>query len=141
MKTSKLAALTASIVVGLATVPAARAHHSAAQFDFMKTRTVQGVVKSFRVVNPHTQAVVTLSDATGTRDVEFEGHSASNFFRAGYNRDEVKVGDKISVLIAPRRDGTDGGFILAFTTEAGHTVGFGGLSPSTGKTETPPAQD
>lgn len=141
MNTSRLAALAASVVVGLAAIPTALAHHSAAQFDFMKTRTVQGVVKSFRVVNPHTQAVVTLTDANGTRDVEFEGHSASNFFRAGYNRDEVKVGEKISVLIAPRRDGADGGFILAFTTAAGHTIGFGGLSPSTGKEEPPPPQN
>ena len=132
---NRLAAILAAGALALGVLPAAYAHHSAAQFDFMNSKTIQGVVTSFRVVNPHTQAVVTVSDARGTREVQFEGHSASNFFRAGYSRDEVKVGDKISLLIAPRRDGADGGFILAFTTAAGHTVGFGGLSPSTGKTE------
>jgi hypothetical protein len=35
-------------------------------------------------------------------------------------------------LIAPRKDGGDGGFIQAFTVN-GKTVGFGGLSPETGK--------
>jgi hypothetical protein len=111
---------------------AAAAHHSAAQFDFSKRVTVEGVVKEFNVTNPHTSAVVEVTDAKGTRDVEFEGHSASHFYRAGYTRGMVKAGDEIAILIAPRRDGEDGGFIQAFTVN-GRTVGFGGLSPVTGK--------
>jgi hypothetical protein len=73
-----------------------------------------------------------VTDAKGTREVKFEGHSASHFYRAGYTRDMVKAGDKIAILIAPRHDGGDGGFIQAFTVN-GRTVGFGGLSPVTGK--------
>jgi hypothetical protein len=111
---------------------AAAAHHSAAQFDFSQRVTLEGVVKAFNVTNPHAAAVVEVTDAKGTRDVEFEGHSASHFYRAGYTRDMVKVGDKIAILIAPRSDGHDGGFIQAFTVN-GRTVGFGGLSPVTGK--------
>jgi Family of unknown function (DUF6152) len=110
----------------------AAAHHSAAQFDFSKRVTIEGVVKEFNVTNPHTAAVVEVTDAKGTREVEYEGHSASHFFRAGFTRDMVKIGDKISILIAPRRDGEDGGFIQAFTVN-GRTVGFGGLSPETSK--------
>lgn len=110
----------------------AAAHHSAAQFDFSKRVTVQGVVKEFNVTNPHAAATIEVTDAKGTRDVEYEGHSASHFFRAGYTRDMVKAGDKIAILIAPRHDGKDGGFIQAFTVN-GKTVGFGGLSPETGK--------
>ena len=111
---------------------AAAAHHSAAQFDFSKRVTVEGTVEGFNVTNPHTSAIVSVTDAKGTRDWEFEGHSASHFYRAGYTREMVKVGDKISILIAPRRDGGDGGFIQAFTVN-GKTVGFGGLSPESGK--------
>lgn len=115
------------------------AHHSAAQFDFTNQVTLRGTIKSFRIMNPHTHALISVTDAKGTHDVDFEGHSASNFFRAGLTRDEMKTGDKITILIAPRRDGGEGGFIMAFTTAAGHTVGFGGLSPSTGKEEEPAA--
>ncbi len=115
----------------------AAAHHSAAPFDFAKRVTVEGVVKEFRVENPHTYAVITVTDDKGTREVEFEGHSASNFYRAGFTRGLVKSGDKIAILIAPRHDGGDGGFIQAFTAN-GVTVGFGGLSPSTGKAEGEP---
>ena|SRR6185295_9112075 len=111
---------------------AAGAHHSAAQFDFSQRVTIQGVVKEFNVTNPHTAAFVEVTDDKGTRVVQYEGHSASHFFRAGYTRDMVKTGDKIAILIAPRHDGHDGGFIQAFTVN-GKTVGFGGLSPETGK--------
>jgi hypothetical protein len=111
----------------------AMAHHSAAQFDFSQRVTIEGIVKEFNVTNPHTWAVVTLTDdKRGTRDAEYEGHSASHFYRAGYTRNMVKVGDKIAILIAPRRDGEDGGFIQAFTVN-GKTIGFGGLSPETGQ--------
>jgi hypothetical protein len=111
----------------------AMAHHSAAQFDFGQRVTIEGVVKEFNVTNPHTWAVVTITDdKRGTRDAQYEGHSASHFYRAGYTRDMVKVGDKVAILIAPRRDGEDGGFIQAFTAN-GKTIGFGGLSPETGQ--------
>jgi hypothetical protein len=112
---------------------AAPAHHSAAQFDFSQRVTIEGVVKEFNVTNPHTWAVVEITDAKrGTRDAQYEGHSASHFYRAGFTRGMVKPGDKIAILIAPRKDGEDGGFIQAFTAN-GKTIGFGGLSPETGK--------
>ena len=110
----------------------AAAHHSAAQFDFSKRVTIEGTVEQFNVTNPHAAALISVTDAKGTRDVEYEGHSASHFYRAGYTRDMVHVGDKIAILIAPRKDGADGGFIQAFTVN-GKTVGFGGLSPESGK--------
>jgi hypothetical protein len=111
---------------------AVTAHHSAAQFDFGQRVTIEGVVKAFNVTNPHTSAIVEITDETrGTRDAEYEGHSASHFYRAGYTRGFVKPGDKIAILIAPRHDGEDGGFIQAFTAN-GKTIGFGGLSPETG---------
>jgi hypothetical protein len=108
----------------------AQAHHSAAPFDFAKTVTIEGTVKSFEVMNPHTHALVTLADAKGTRDIDFEGHSASNFYRAGYVKGAVRPGDHIQLLIAPRRDGRDGGFIVWFKTQKGLEVGFRSLAPT-----------
>ena len=108
----------------------AQAHHSAAPFDFAKTTTIEGTVKTFEVMNPHTHALVTLADAKGTRDIDFEGHSASNFYRAGYVKGAVQPGDHIQLLIAPRRDGRDGGFIVWFKTQKGREVGFRSLAPT-----------
>ena len=92
---------------------AAAAHHSAAQFNLGKRVTIEGVVKKFTVMNPHTSAIVEITDEKGTREVEFEGHSASHFYRAGYTRDMVHTGDAIAILYSPRYDGGDGGFIHA----------------------------
>ena len=120
-------------IASLAFGATAMAHHSAAQFDFGQRVTIEGTVEEFNVTNPHTSAIVVITDAArGTRAVEYEGHSASHFYRAGYTRGLVKPGDKIAILIAPRHDGEDGGFIQAFTAN-GKTIGFGGLSPETGQ--------
>jgi hypothetical protein len=130
LKTFVAACFAAALALSAA---AAAAHHSAAQFDFAQRVTIEGVVKEFNVTNPHTWATVEITDdKRGTREAQYEGHSASHFYRAGYTRDLVKPGDKIAILIAPRRDGEDGGFIQAFTAN-GKTIGFGGLSPETGR--------
>ena len=73
------------------------AHHSAAQFDFGKSVAVNGVVVKFLAINPHMRLVLRVTDAKGTRDIEFEGHSTNNMYRAGYRDKMIKVGDKITV--------------------------------------------
>jgi len=102
----------------------AAAHHSAAIFDFRAPKTLKGTVKEIKIVNPHTHMLLTITDDRGTRVWNFEGHSASNFYRAGYTKGAVKAGDAISITFAPMRDGSDGGYIVAFVTPAGDTVGF-----------------
>jgi hypothetical protein len=103
----------------------ALAHHSAAMFDFRNTKTLEGTVKMVEVINPHTHMLVTITDERGTRDWNFEGHSASNFYRAGYNRGSVQAGDPITITIAPMRDGSDGGYIVSFITKDGDQVMMG----------------
>ena len=115
--------LLAFAAAALAAVPAL-AHHSAAIFDFRSPKTMEGTVREIRVANPHTHMLMSIADDKGTRVWNFEGHSASNFYRAGYTRGAVKAGDTIRITFAPMRDGSDGGYIVAFTTPAGVTVGF-----------------
>ena len=113
----------------LAAVPAA-AHHSAAMFDFRNTKTLTGVVEEFKVINPHSSFKMAIDDGKGTREWVFEGHSASNFYRAGYNRGAVKAGDTITVTVAPMRDGSDGGYIVSFVTAGGERVNMASTSPT-----------
>jgi hypothetical protein len=79
------------------------AHHSAIQFDFANSKAVTGVVMKFIAINPHMQLVLRVKDAKGERDIEFEGHSTNNMYRAGYRDNMIKVGDTITVYIAPLR--------------------------------------
>jgi hypothetical protein len=95
------------------------AHHSAAQFNFQAPKSVDGVVKEMRMANPHMRLILTVTDAKGTRDIEFEGHSLNNLYRAGWRQDMVKVGDKVSINIAPRKDGEDGGYVVKVKTADG----------------------
>jgi len=103
--------LSTAAMIGMA-APAS-AHHSAAPFDFtIRDATVTGVVKEFTVENPHTKIILMVSDDKGTREIEFEGHSRNNYYRQGWRPALVKVGDTITLKIAPRKDGTDGGYAL-----------------------------
>ncbi len=106
--------LTAFVAIGSLVLPwAAQAHHSAADFDLtIRDRTVSGIVKEFKVANPHSKIVLEVSDDKGTRDVEFEGHSLNNYYRGGWREGLVKVGDKITLIAAPKKDGSDGGYAL-----------------------------
>ena len=101
------------------------AHHSAAPFDFTGPVTLKGTVKEFSVLNPHSVIVLEVTDdERGTRDIEFEGMSASVFYRAGYMKSSVNQNDNISMTIAPRHDGGDGGFVMSFITVDGQDIGF-----------------
>jgi hypothetical protein len=115
--------LWAAVLLGLqlviASVPAT-AHHSAAQFDFRAPKTLSGVVKEVKVSNPHMHLVLEISDAKGKRDVTYEGHSMNNIYRRGWRKDMVKVGDTITITIAPRKDGADGGYVTAVKTADGN---------------------
>ncbi len=102
-----------ALLLAAALPPAAYAHHSAAEFDLtIRDNMVTGIVKEFRAANPHTKIVLQITDEKGTRDVEFEGHSLNNYYRGGWREGMVKVGDKITLIAAPKRDGSDGGYAL-----------------------------
>jgi hypothetical protein len=116
-----LVLVAAVVVIGSASVAA---HHSAIQFDFTKSTPVTGVVKKFIAINPHMQLVLHVKDAKGERDIEFEGHSTNNMYRAGYRDNMIKVGDTITVYIAPLKDGSDGGYVTAATTASGARFGL-----------------
>jgi len=100
------------------------AHHSAAQYDFRQVREASGEVKAIRVINPHMSLTLAVTDQKGTHDIDFEGHSINNFYRAGWRPNMIKVGDQIKVKFAPLKDGTEGGFVTGFTTAQGQEVAF-----------------
>jgi hypothetical protein len=85
---------------------AAGAHHSfAAAFDETKPVSVTGVMAEIRIENPHSWFFVNVTDAGGkvTR-WGFEGNTPTSLMRAGYKRDAIKVGDKVTVKGSRARD-------------------------------------
>jgi hypothetical protein len=82
------------------------AHHSfAAAFDETKPVQVTGVIAEVKIENPHSWFYVNVTDASGkvTR-WGFEGNTPTSLLRAGYRRDSIKVGDKVTVKGVHARD-------------------------------------
>jgi hypothetical protein len=90
----------------LAFAGAVRAHHSfSAAFDENKPVSVTGVMAEIRIENPHSWFFVNVTDDSGkvTR-WGFEGNTPTSLLRAGYKRDAVKVGDKVTIKGSRARD-------------------------------------
>lgn len=116
-------ALTSLAGALLLTGTGAYAHHSAAEFDFQHPVNVSGVVKEARFSNPHAHVVLEVSDERGTRDIVFEGHSRNNMYRQGFRPEMLEIGDKVTIRIAPKKNGNDGGYIAALLTADGTPIG------------------
>ena len=98
-----LAAAAAALAIGAVTI---EAHHSfAAAFDETRPVEVKGVVSEIKIENPHSWFYV---DVTGTDGKVtrwgFEGNTPTSLIRAGYKRDAVKVGDKVTIKGVHARD-------------------------------------
>ena len=116
---TKTTALIASVL--LACAPgAALAHHSFAMFDQTRQVTVVGAVKEFQWTNPH--AYIEVMDSGGqTWSVEL--NSPNNLIRQGWKRTSLKVGDKVTLVLNPLRDGKPGGLFNAVTLPDGTVLG------------------
>ena len=119
----QLVSLVSALALVVALGVTASAHHSAVQYDFGKSASITGVVTKFQAINPHMRLTLRVTDEKGTRDLEIEGHSTNNMYRAGYRDGMIKVGDTITVDVAPLRDGKEGGYMIAAVTASGTRFG------------------
>jgi Family of unknown function (DUF6152) len=90
----------------VALIQPADAHHSfAAAFDATKPVVVTGVITEVRLVNPHSQFVVDVTDASGKVETwRFEGSTPSSLIRSGFKPGTLKAGDKVTVKGSHARD-------------------------------------
>ena len=95
-------------LAAVAVMPLAQAHHSAAVFYFVdKEITVEGVVKSYTLGNPHARIYMTVKGPNGEDQAWMaEGGSRTVLLRNGWTGDEVKPGDRIKIIGNPSRDGS-----------------------------------
>ena len=82
------------------------AHHSfAAAYDVNKPVTLTGVVTQVRIANPHTYFFIDVTDQNGkVTNWGFEGNTPTSLIRSGYQRDAVKVGDRVTIKASHARD-------------------------------------
>ena len=119
----QLISLVSAVALVVALGVTISAHHSAVQYDFGKSASITGVVTKFQAINPHMRLTLRVTDEKGTREIEVEGHSTNNMYRAGYRDGLIKVGDKITVSVAPYRNGVEGGYMVAAVMSNGQRFG------------------
>ena len=117
-------ALAAIAIVGLMAAPQmVWAHHSTAEFDYGKTITVQGVVKEVQWTNPHSYLqVLSQGDDGATTQWGVEIGAPAINVRLGWRKDSVKVGDKVTLMMAPARDGRYFGTLRVLTFPDGRKL-------------------
>ena len=121
MRTKAILAIAAATLLA---VPAL-AHHSFAMFDQRQIMTLEGRVHEFQWTNPH--AFIELDVANGGRSQRWsiELNSPNNLTRQGWKRSSLAAGDRISVRIAPLRDGKPGGLFLDLKKADGKVLDSG----------------
>jgi hypothetical protein len=124
----KLRTLVAGAGLLLAVCSPASAHHSFAMFAIDKTVTLNGTVKEFEWVNPHSWLHVSVVNDAGTpEEWAFEMGSPGQLASRGWTKDSVKVGDKITIVAHPMKDGSHGGSEMSVKTAGGKV--YGGIMP------------
>jgi hypothetical protein len=119
--------LVLAFMVLLVAIPAL-AHHSAGSFWYTdKDVEIQGTVKSVKIVNPHPEMVIEVTEANGQKsDWRITGGgNASGMIRAGWKNGTLPVGMLVKVVGHPSR--TEGAKALLagkVTTPEGKVLDF-----------------
>ena len=108
----------------------AYAHHSFNSFWYMdRTVEITGIVKSVKLVNPHANMVVEVTEANGQKadwSITSRG-SVSALRAAGWKEDTVTPGMKVKIEGNPsRKEGAKGLAAGKITKPDGSEVWFGG---------------
>ena len=109
-----------------ATAGSASAHHSYAAFDRSRKITLTGTVKAWDWTNPHTWLTISGPDPKkkgAVQDWALEGAAPASLRPRGWTRTIFKPGDKVVVVMSPRRDGSNGGNLISVSTPDGKPIG------------------
>ena len=89
------------------------AHHSFSMFEMEKGVTYKGVVTEYKWINPHVHITIDIKggqgvdpSTVGTWDIE--GGSTNIMGRQGWTRATFKVGDTMTLVGHPMKDGSKG---------------------------------
>ncbi len=106
---------------------AAFAHHSFAPYEPKLQIKLSGVVSEFRWGNPHVYITLDAADEKGVQKhwlIECANPSILN--RVGWKFNVLKAGDKVTVIVAPMRNGDPAALLKQITLPDGRKLSDGG---------------
>jgi len=119
-KTARFWVLTLSV---LSNVPIAIAHHSSAMFDRSQTLVLEGTVKEYQFLNPHTWIEILVEDESGaTTQWSIEASGRRPMVAMGLGPTRLRPGDKVTLRAHPLRDGRNGGIFIDITLPDGEVI-------------------
>lgn len=90
----------------LATAPIFAHHSVSAEFDVNRQITCTGVITKVEWSNPHIYFYVDVKDPSQkVTNWAFEGAGPNTLARLGWLRDSLRIGDRVTVVAYPARDG------------------------------------
>jgi hypothetical protein len=101
-------ALSIVALAGALTVPALAHHAFSAEFDSSKPITVKGVVTKIEWMNPHAWFYLDVKATSGeVEHWQFETGAPIELLRRGWRKNDLKVGDEVTVQALRAKDGTN----------------------------------
>ena len=121
----------------------AYAHHAfAAEFDLNKPVTVKGTVTKVEWMNPHAWFYVDVKTDAGVEQWQFETGAPIELIRRGWRKNDLKVGDEVTVQGLRAKDGTNTGSARTVTLPSGKKVFSGSAGDDSSEQHAgPPAHE
>jgi len=134
----KKLALAMFCLLGTAAIPALAHHAFSAEFDTKQPITLKGVVTKIEWMNPHAWFYIDVkTDAGVVEHWQLETGAPIELARRGWRKNDLKVGDEVTVQGFRAKDGTNTGNARMVNLPDGKKV-FSG-SAEDGAPATPPA--
>ena len=102
---SRTSTLGACVGLMLTALPVLAHHSFAAEYDAKDLVTIKGVITKVEWTNPHIYFYVDVKDASGTVvNWAVEGYPPNTLKRTGFTRDDLKIGDMVTVTAYKAKD-------------------------------------